>query len=86
MLQNCFFRVDNKIFKQVIDIPVGSDPAPLFANLFLYYYESKMDKEKNTDIRRVGRFLNTFRFIDDLTVLNDGDEFKRQFKEMYPSE
>ena len=86
MLQNCFFQVDNKIFKQVIDIPVGSDPAPLFANLFLYYYESKMDKEKNTDIRRVGRFLNTFRFIDDLTVLNDGDEFKRQFKEMYPSE
>ena len=86
MLQNCFFQVDNKIFKQVIDIPAGSDPAPLFANLFLYYYESKMDKEKNTDIRRVGRFLNTFRFIDDLTVLNDGDEFKRQFKEMYPSE
>ena len=37
---------------------------------------------KNTDIRRA----NTFRFIVDLTVLNDGDEFERSFSEFYSPE
>ena len=32
------------------------------------------------------RFENTFRFFDDLIVLNDGGEFERSFKETYPSE
>jgi len=27
--------------KQNIDIPMGIDPAPFWANLFLYYFESK---------------------------------------------
>ena len=42
-----------------------------------------MDKEnKKTDTKRA-RFANIFRFIDDLTVLNDGAEFGRSFREIY---
>ena len=45
-----------------------------------------MDKEnKKTDIRRARRFANTFRFIDDFTFLNDGGEFKRSFRQIYPA-
>ena len=42
LLSNCYFTVRTKIFCQIIGIPMGSaDPAPFFANLFLYFYESK---------------------------------------------
>ena len=58
---------------------MGSNPA----NIFLYYYESKWIKKiKKTDTKRA-RFANIFRFIDDLTVLNDGAEFGRSFREIY---
>ena len=87
LLKNCYFQPGNKIFKQIIGIPMGSDPAPFFANLFLYYFENKWIKKiKKTDIRRARRFANTFRFIDDLTALNDGGEFERSFREIYPPE
>ena len=43
-----------------------------------------MDKENNkkTDIKRVRRVVNTFRFIDDLTALKDDGEFERSFREV----
>ena len=34
LLSNCYFTVGPKIFCQIIGIPMGSDPAPFFANLF----------------------------------------------------
>ena len=41
LLDNCYFTVGDNVFKQVIGIPMGTDPAPFMANLFLYYYENK---------------------------------------------
>ena len=35
LLHNCFFSIRNIITIQVIGIPMGPDPAPFFANLFL---------------------------------------------------
>ena len=35
---------------------------------------------------RARRFLNTFRFIDDLIIFNDADEFLKSFHEIYPKE
>lgn len=52
---------------------MGSDLATCFPNLFLYCYENEwIQKVKNIDIRQARRFANVFRFIDDLTVFNDG--------------
>lgn len=45
-----------------------------------------INKLKNSDIRRVRRFANIFRFVDDLKVLNDDWECERSFKEIYPLE
>ena len=39
LLDNSYFKVGKKIFRQVIGIPMGTDPAPFMANLFLYFYE-----------------------------------------------
>ena len=58
--------------KTIIAIPMGSDPAPFFANLFLSFYETQWIKSlKRSDYGRARRFLNTFRFIDDLIIFND---------------
>ena len=38
---NSFFQAGSKIFRQVIGISMGSDPAPSYANLFLFFYESR---------------------------------------------
>ena len=66
---------------------MGSDPAPFFANLFLYYYESKWLKNvQRSDLHRAKKFANTFRFIDDLVAINDDNEFEKCFHEIYPVE
>ena len=39
LIENCYFTVGNTIMKQEIGIPMGIDPAPFWANLFLYTYE-----------------------------------------------
>ena len=37
---SCSYSIGNIIMIQVIGIPMGSDPAPFFANLFLAYKEA----------------------------------------------
>ena len=87
LLDNCYFNFGTKVFRQVIGIPMGSDPAPYFANLFLYQYESrwmrKMKKENHILARKFG---NIFRYIDDLVAINDSREFEKHFKKIYPPE
>ena len=41
---------------------------------------------KNADYRKARKFSNTFRFIDDLVAINDGNEFLKCFQEIYPPE
>ena len=66
---------------------MGSDPAPYFANLFLYYYENEwLNKLKKSDLHKARQFSNTFRFIDDLGALNDGGLFDFYRNEIYPPE
>ena len=66
---------------------MGTDPAPFFANLSLSHYTNKwIKKVKKNDIRQARRIANVFMFIDDLTKLNDGEEFKESFKQIYPLE
>ena len=41
------------MLRQIIGIPIGSDPAPFIANLFLYVYENRyMEKLKKSDLAR----------------------------------
>ena len=87
LIDNSFFSVGSDLFKQVIGIPMGSDPAPFFANLFLYYYESKwLQSLKTDDYQMARRFGNVFRYIDDLLAINDNGEFEKHFKNIYPPE
>ena len=41
LLDNIFIRFDNIVYRQVVGIPMGTNCAPLLADLFLYCYESQ---------------------------------------------
>ena len=87
LMSNCYFVFGNRVIKQDIGIPMGSDPAPFFANLFLFYFNDKWVRNvQRSDLFRASKFPTVFRFIDDLLTMNDGGEFARSLEEIYPSE
>ena len=58
-----------------VGIPMGIYPAPFWANLYLYNYESKYITNSIRINKLKGRrFYSTFQFIDNLGALNDGGE------------
>ena len=66
---------------------MGSDSAPFFANLFLLFYETRWLKSiENTNYGVARKCGNTFRFTDDLTAINEGNEFENHYNEIYPPE
>ena len=83
---NIFVRFGGRVFRQVIGIPMGTNSAPLLADLFLHTYEYEFFiKTMKGDITRALQFSKTFRYIDDLLcVINDN--FKNHIGEIYPSE
>lgn len=87
LLDNCFFTVGKDTFKQVIGIPMGTDPAPFMANLFLYFYENKFLQEfKKNNKRDARKFAYVWRFIDDLFAVNDENKFEENICNIYPVE
>jgi hypothetical protein len=87
LIENCYFTVGNLVFQQSIGIPMGIDPAPFWANLFLYTYEEQyISNTIPLDPAKARHFHSTKRFIDDLIAINDGGEFGRVFKDIYPEE
>ena len=87
VVDNSFFRFGDRVYRQCIGIPMGIDPAPQMANLYLYYYESSfMETITKENYGIAKKFNNTSRFIDDLATLNN-DGYLQQFKErIYPKE
>ena len=78
---NWLFQLENEIFRQVAAIPMGSNPTSCFKSFSLFLCR-KMGKEN----RRGKQFANTFRYIDDLAMLNDDGEFEGSLRETYPPE
>ena len=85
LIDNSYFHVGTQVYRQKIGIPMGLDPAPFLANLYLSYYEIHwVDSLRRIDFARAKKFVNNYRFIDDLAALNDGGEFERSHKSIYP--
>ena len=87
LITQSFFSFGNLVFHQCIGIPMGIDPAPFWANLYLYHFESEfVFKLSRTDRYRGFKFKHCFRFIDDACSINDSDEFDKSYLEIYPPE
>ena len=65
---------------------MGTDCAPLLANLFLFYYEYKYMKNLVKDnLQAAMKFNGTMRYIDDLLTLNNSG-FASKIPDIYPPE
>ena len=84
LIDNIYISIGNRVYRQCIGIPMGTDCAPLVANLFLFYYEYKyMRNLIKTNLIRAKRFCNTMRYIDDLLTLNN-TLFHSAIEDIYP--
>ena len=83
---NIFVQFGGRLYRQVIGIPMGTNCAPLLADLFLYSYENEfLDNMIRSGHRRLARSFNLcYRYIDDLIVFNN-KKFLDYLKEIYPS-
>ena len=70
-VKNNYVLFNNRLYRQKIGIPMGSNFSPNMANLYLHFYEQKF-LNRNTPEGR-NRYKNTYRFIDDLLSVNNRD-------------
>ena len=87
LTDNIFVSFGGILFQQVVVIPMGTNCAPLLADLFLYSYESeflqKLVKDKNIHEARAFNF--TYRYIDDVLSINNS-RFAEFLPLIYPPE
>ena len=73
LIDNIFVQLGDQVFQQSIGIPMGTNCAPLLADLFLYSYESEFmqNLQKHGTKKQCVSFNFTFRYIDDVLSLNN---------------
>ena len=87
LVDNIYVRFGGQLFQKMVGIPMGTNCAPLLANLFLYSYENEfLDKLIKEGKRKLARKFNlSYRYIDDLIPFNN-KRFKEFISDIYPKE
>jgi hypothetical protein len=87
LVDNIFVQFGGRVFQQTIGIPMGTNCAPLLADLFLYSYEADfidgLLKQKQKKLAHSFNF--SFRYIDDVLSLNNS-RFGDFLHLIYPSQ
>ena len=88
LIDNIYVTFGDKVFRQKIGIPMGTDCAPFLANLFLYSYESEwiIEQQKLNNYSLIHAFKHSCRYIDDLLLANNYDIMIEKMGEIYPVE
>ena len=72
-LLDIFIRFGTKLYRQVVGIPMGTNCAPLDANLFLFCYERgfimSLSGDKQADVSDA--FNTTSRYLEDILNINN---------------
>ena len=70
LLDNLFIRFGTKLYRQIVEIPLGTNCGPVVADSFLFCYERdfmmSLPDDKQADI--IDAFDTTSRYLD--TILN----------------
>ena len=86
-MENIYVQFDGMVYQQIVGIPMGTNCAPLIADLFLYCYErdfmSDLQKSKRHDL--IDMFNDTSRYLDDIFTI-DNPEFEKYIPDIYPAE
>ena len=87
LLDNIYIRFGSKLYGQIVGIPMGSNCAPLVADLFLFCYERdfmfSLSDENQSGV--IEAFNSTSRCLDDLLNI-DNNFFDSMINRIYPSE
>ena len=87
LLDNIYIRFGSKLYRQNVAIPMGTNCAPLVADLFLLCYErgfmKSLTKEKRHDL--IDAINSTSRYLDDLLNI-DNIHFEHMVHRIYPAE
>ena len=87
LIDNIVISFGGTLFQQVVGIPMGTNCAPLLADLFLYSYESEFLQKlvKDKKIHEARAFNFTYRYIDDVLSINNS-RFVEFLPLIYPPE
>ena len=87
LLGNIYIRFGTKLYRQIVGIPMGTNCAPLVADLFLFCYErdfmTSLSNDNQADI--IKAFNSTSRYLDDLLNI-DNPYFEGMVNQIYPPE
>ena len=87
LIDNIFVSFGGALFQQVVGIPMGTNCAPLLADLFVCSYESEFLQNlvKDKKIHEARAFNFTYRYIDDVLSINN-PRFAEFLPLIYPPE
>ena len=87
LLDNIYIRFGTKLYRQIVGIPIGTNCAPLVADLFLFCYErdfmTSLSDVKQAEI--IEAFKSTSRYLDELLNI-DTPYFEGMVNRIYPPE
>ena len=88
LLDNIYIRFGNNLYRQIVGIPMGTNCAPLVADLFLLFYErdsmTSLSDDNQADI--IEAFNSTSRYLDDLLHIDNRKYFEGMVNQIYPPE
>ena len=87
LLDYIFIRLGSKLYRQIVGIPMGTNCAPLVADLFLFCYERDfmLSLSDNNQADIIEAFNSTSIYLDDLLNI-DNPYFEQMVGQIYPTE
>ena len=75
LVDNIFVDLVGKVFQPTFNIPMGTNCAPLLADIFLHSYEAELIQPVLFTGKKqlASRFIITYIYIDDILSINDSD-------------
>ena len=87
LLDNIYIGFGSKLYRQIVGIHMGTNCAPLVADLFLFCYERdfmlSLSEDNQSDV--IEAFNSTSRYLDGLLNI-DNNFFDSMVNRIYPSE
>ena len=87
LLDNNYIRFGSKLYRQIVGVPMGTNCAPLIADVILFCYERDFMLSLSEDNQSgvIEAFNSTSRNLDDLLNI-DNNFFDSMVNRIYPSE
>ena len=87
-MENIYVQFDGMVYQQKVGIPMGTNCAPLIADLFFFYcYESDFmsNLQQSKRFGLIDKFNDTSRYLDDIFTI-DNPTFAEHISDIYPRE